>query len=186
MSFLLLILHLLPCRLNHVMSRHVVSSGRFQQARHRDMSRRHSTTCPTCHMTCQEDTTRVASDDMSCRRHMQHSSHSATIHTSSLPHPHMTHIVARNGHSIVQTQDMLDLMDLSTWLPASEQVHTVYTQDRLLSLIGTEKFPDSEYSTSFRSELEGIYLKSSTRIPPSLQTRLVITTPRLHKSWRNA
>ena len=55
------------------MSRHVVSSGQFLSARHRDMSRRHSTTCPTCHMTCQEDTTRVASDDMSCLRHMQHS-----------------------------------------------------------------------------------------------------------------
>ncbi len=61
------------CRLNHLMSRHVVSSGQFLSARHRDMSRRHSTTCPTCHMTCQEDTTRVASDDMSCLRHMQHS-----------------------------------------------------------------------------------------------------------------
>ena len=37
-----------------------------------DMSRRHLMTCQTCHMTCQEDATQVASDDMSCRQHVQH------------------------------------------------------------------------------------------------------------------
>ena len=49
------------------MSRHMMSSGHPQKTRHRDMSRRHLTTCLTCHMTCQEDMNFEASEDMSCR-----------------------------------------------------------------------------------------------------------------------